>query len=67
MTDPNFSVDDAKDSSPEGCTACGYALAAVGVFLGIAFLYMSCDVLSGGGLTRALGLGTNRGTEVEVS
>lgn len=64
MTD--YSPDDAKESGPEDkkeCKACGFVFAAVGLFLGTVFLYMSIDVLSGGKLTSILGLGTARGTE----
>lgn len=55
---------DAKTSSPEGeeeCKVCGYVLAAIGIAIGAAFLYMSFDILSGGKLTTMLGLGTVRG------
>lgn len=65
-----MSDDDFLESVPEEkkeCKACGLVFAAVGLFLGTVFLYMSIDVLSGGKLTSILGLGTARGTEPEVS
>jgi hypothetical protein len=48
------------------CTGCGYALAGVGILLGVMFLYISADVLTNGGLTRSLGLGTNRKGDVDA-
>lgn len=42
------------------CKACGYVLAGIGLVIGGLFLYMSIDVLTNGGLTRAIGLGTSR-------
>jgi len=55
------------DEEKAPCKACGYVFAAVGLFLGTVFLYMSIDVLSGGKLTSILGLGTVRATEEEAS
>jgi len=62
----NIYADEPSQEKPE-CKACGYVLAAVGLFLGTVFLYMSIDVLSGGKLTSILGLGTARGTDTEVT
>lgn len=45
-----------SEEKPE-CKACGYVLAGVGLCIGIVFIYMSVDVLSGGRLTSMLGLG----------
>lgn len=55
-----FTEDNAEPEKEE-CKTCGYVLAGVGILLGVMFLYMSFDVLSGGRLTGALGLGTARG------
>lgn len=43
------------------CSTCDFALAGLGVLIGMAFLYISFDVMTGGRLTRMLGLGTARG------
>lgn len=48
------------------CKGCGYALAGIGMLIGIAFLYISFDVLTHGGLTSSLGLGTNRKATVDA-
>lgn len=57
----------AKDSGPEAeeCKLCGYVLAGIGIGIGVVFLYMSFDILSGGALTKMLGLGVVRGTADE--
>jgi hypothetical protein len=55
-------MDETGEEKKE-CALCGYVFAAVGLFLGTVFLYMSIDVLSGGKLTSILGLGTARDTE----
>lgn len=64
MSEPNPTTDTDDATPEEECKACGYVMAAVGILIGVAFLYISFDVLSGGGLTRSLGLGTARSTEV---
>jgi hypothetical protein len=64
MSDP-FTTAVEEDEPKKECTGCGYALAGVGILVGVLFLYMSVDVLSGGRLTRALGLGTARGERAE--
>lgn len=46
-----------KTNPQQECVACGYVLAGVGLVIGVVFLYMSIDVLSGGKLTQILGLG----------
>lgn len=61
MSDEEF-LENVPEEKKE-CKACGFVFAAVGLFLGTVFLYMSIDVLSGGKLTSILGLGTARGTE----
>lgn len=58
--------DDTMETVEEGkeeCVVCGYVLAGIGLVIGALFLYMSFDVLSGGKITSALGLGTAREVE----
>lgn len=54
-------TEDVPVEVEEECKTCGYVLAGVGILVGVLFLYMSFDVLTGGKLTSALGLGTARG------
>ena len=54
------SLDTKESPSAKDCKFCGYVLAGVGLVMGAMFLYMSFDVLTGGRLTSALGLGTAR-------
>lgn len=53
-------VSTAVPEEAKECKLCGYVLAGVGLVMGAMFLYMSFDVLTGGRLTSALGLGTAR-------
>lgn len=39
------------------CLLCEKVLAGVGILIAAAFLYISIDVLTDGGLTRAMGIG----------
>jgi hypothetical protein len=55
----------AVPEEKEECSACGYALAGIGLILGLSFLYISVDVFTGGKLTASLGLGTARNTVIE--
>lgn len=52
---------DDVDLVPEEkeCAICDVGLAAVGLVIGIVFLYISIDVLSKGAVTRLLTRGTN--------
>jgi uncharacterized membrane protein len=50
MTEP---LEDEKKE----CVLCGHALAALGILIGVFFLYVGIDVVTNGKLTKALGLG----------
>lgn len=70
MTDEmeeEFTEDVPVEVEEEECKTCGYVLAGVGILVGVLFLYMSFDVLTGGKLTSVLGLGTARATSDGMS
>ena len=60
MTDPIEPVEEKKE-----CALCGKALAGLGIALGLFFLYIGVDVVTGGKLTQVLGLGGKAPVEAE--
>ena len=57
MSDPIEEFEEEIAEEKE-CKLCNIALAGIGLLIAGLFAYMSIDVLSGGKLTSALGLGT---------